>query len=171
MRDGGEGFQPKKILEVLARHDVACVVIGGIASTIHGSPFTTSDVDICPDLRATNLEKLASALNELQSRILVTDEPEGLQIEVTGALLRKSIPDFQFLHFMTKYGQIDLLYKPAGTEGYKDLVRNAVEGALGEVTVQIAALEDVIRSKQAAGRQRDLEHLPTLRKLLEISRE
>lgn len=171
MRDGGEGFQPKKILEALARHDVACVVIGGIAGTIHGSPFTTSDVDICPDLRATNLEKLASALNELQSRILVTDEPEGLQIEVTGALLRKSIPDFQFLNFMTKYGQIDLLYKPAGTEGYKDLVRNAVEGALGEVTVQIAALEDVIRSKQAAGRQRDLEHLPTLRRLLGISRE
>ncbi len=171
MREPDEGFQPKKILEALARHGVSCVVIGGIASTIHGSPYPTSDVDIVPELKPANLERLADALNELESRILVTDEPDGLKIEVTGALLRKSIPDFQFLNFLTKYGQIDLLFRPAGTDGYKDLARNAIEGTLGDVTVQIAALEDVIRSKAAAGRQRDLEHLPTLRRLLEISRE
>jgi hypothetical protein len=39
--------------------------------------------------------------------------------------------------------------------------------ALGSLTVQVAALEDVIRSKQAANRPKDQRSLPLLRQLLD----
>lgn len=164
-------FRPKAILEVLAKHGVDYVVLGGIASVIYGSPFPTSDVDVVPELKVSNLDRLAAALKEMDARILVTDEPEGREIEITGRFLKKNLPDFKFLHFKTKYGQLDILYKPAGTDGYRDLVRHAESVQLGGAAVRIAALEDIIRSKQAAGRERDLEQLPTLRKLLEVSRQ
>ncbi len=38
------------------------------------------------------------------------------------------------------------------------------------MTVLVAALEDVIRSKEAAGRDRDRAVLPDLRRALELSR-
>ena len=162
-------FQPKKILEVLHKHDVKCVVLGGIASTLYGAPFPTSDVDICPALDTENLDRLGAALKELNAVALAADEPDGLKLDCTGRNLKKWLADFKFLNLMTEYGQLDLLYRPAGTEGYRDLRRESVvEDFGGKFEVRVAALSDVIRSKQAAGRQRDLEQLPTLRKLLEL---
>jgi len=51
---------------------------------------------------------------------------------------------------------------PSGTEGYDDLLRRAhtVE-AYGEM-VPVADLDDIIRSKEAAGRPKDILHLPIL---------
>ncbi|MGH7687431.1 MAG: hypothetical protein ACREN2_11535 [Candidatus Dormibacteria bacterium] len=39
---------------------------------------------------------------------------------------------------------------------------------LGGVTVRVAALEDIVRSKEAAGRDKDAVVLPALRRLLEL---
>ncbi len=41
-------FRPEAILEVLERHRVRYVLIGGFAAAIHGSPYVTTDVDITP---------------------------------------------------------------------------------------------------------------------------
>lgn len=154
---------------MLHKHDVKCVVLGGIASTLYGAPFPTSDVDICPALDTGNLERLGTALKEMNAVALATDETDGLPLDFTGRNLKRWLADFKFLHLMTDYGQLDLLYRPAGTEGYRDLSREAVvEDLEGGLEITVAALSDVIRSKQAAGRQRDLEQLPTLRRLLEI---
>jgi predicted nucleotidyltransferase len=163
-------FNPKQILQVLTKHGVNFVVLGGIAGTIHGSPLPTSDVDICPALDNRNLQRLAEALKELDAKMMATAETEGLPLDWTEQLLRKSLLEIKFVNLITKHGQLDLLYRPAGTEGFKDLSRRAVAKHVdGEIEVRIAALGDVIRSKQAAGRQRDLEQLPTLRKLLEMT--
>src|SRR5919106_2773561 len=113
------GFQPKKILEVLRKHDVKFVVLGGIASAIYGSPFPTGDVDVCPALDTGNLGRLTSALEDLDAVMLATDEPNGLKLDFTGRSLKKWLADFKLLNFMTKYGQLDLLLRPAGTEGYR----------------------------------------------------
>jgi hypothetical protein len=65
-----------------------------------------------------------------------------------------------------------LVFQPAGTEGYADLRRNAVELDLGaREPVLVASLPDVIRSKEAAGRLKDQAQLPALRQTLEVLRE
>jgi hypothetical protein len=70
-------FRPEAILDVLERHRVRYVLIGGFAATIHGSPYVTTDVDITPATGPENLAQLPAALNELEARIRVTGEPEG----------------------------------------------------------------------------------------------
>lgn len=166
-----QSFQPKEILGVLANHGVKCVVLGGIASTLYGAPFPTSDVDVCPDVHATNLAHLANALIELDAVMIASDEPGGIHVEWSAESLKKWLVDFKFLNIQTKFGQLDLLYMPAGTTGYRDLARYAVTEKIDDVVLTVAALEDVIRSKQAAGRERDLQQLPTLRRLLELREE
>ena len=66
----------------------------------------------------------------------------------------------------TRYGDLDLSFVPAGTSGYDDLARDATEMPLYGVTVTVASLADVIRSKQAANRPKDQRVLPTLREIL-----
>ena len=66
----------------------------------------------------------------------------------------------------TDVGDLDLAFRPAGTQGYSDLRRDATTAQLYDVTVHIASLADVIRSKQAANRPKDQRVLPTLREIL-----
>lgn len=103
--------------------------------------------------------------------MMASDEPEGVELDFSGKSLQKWLVDFRFLNLSTRFGRLDLLYRPAGTEGYRDLASNAKTELIAEVEVRLAALEDIIRSKQAAGRERDLQHLPTLRRLLERKNE
>lgn len=163
-------FDPTEILRVLGRHRVDHIVIGGIGGVLHGAPMSTDDVDIVPALQKANLDSLADALNELDARILVADEPDGLKVDFTGKRLRRWIVDFRFLNLTTKFGRLDLLYKPGGTTGYLDLAANAESFDIEGLEIRVAALEDIIRSKQAVARDRDLEQLPTLRMLLESKR-
>lgn len=161
-------FRPLKILEVLAKHEIEFVLIGGVASTLHGAPFITVDLDVVPALEAANLDRLAAALEELEAVLRDADNEEGIPLELSGRVLKKAIPEFRFLRFNTTYGYLDVIHKPAGTRGFRDLNRSAINEDAGSVQVRVASLGDVIRSKQAVGRPRDLEQLPTLRRLLEL---
>ena len=58
-------------------------------------------------------------------------------------------------------------FMPAGTKGYPDLRRDALEMEVMGVHTVVASLADVIRSKEAAGRPKDQLVLPVLRRLLE----
>lgn len=166
-----DSFDPEPILKILAKHGVDYVLVGGIGGVLHGAPMLTDDLDVVPALQVKNLDALAEALNELSARILSADAPGGsIPIAFTGKRLQKWIVDFQFLNLKTDYGQLDLLHRPAGTGGFQDLAANAEEIDLGDFEVRVASLEDIIRSKQAVGRDRDLEQLPTLRMVLEQQR-
>jgi hypothetical protein len=165
-------FDPISILEMLATHGVEHVVVGGTGGIIHGSPMSTDDVDIVPDLSLSNLYALADALNEMDAELKSADAPDGvLRVEFSGPQLQRWIVEFRFLHLRTKYGDLDIIHRPGGTNGYQDLARGAETVELGTFELRVAALEDIIRSKQAVARERDLEQLPTLRMLLEEKRK
>jgi hypothetical protein len=72
--------------------------------------------------------------------------------------------------FLTDHGELDVSLDPDGTHGYGDLRRNAVRTRAYGIEFQVAALEDVIRSKEAADRPRDRAVLPDLRRTLELRR-
>ena len=74
---GDMAFDPIGALQVLQRHEVRFVVIGGVAARLWGSPTMTNDVDICYDRDPRNLERLAAALQEstLASRGVHDDVP------------------------------------------------------------------------------------------------
>ena len=157
-------LQPAQLFETLSSHDVRYVLIGGLASTLHGSPLRTNDADICPARDPRNADRLANALGELDARIRLPDDPRGVSFPYDGAfLLRVGI-----WNLVTRFGNLDISFTPDGTDGFGDLRRAAVTYDVGgDVRVPVASLLDVIRSKEAAGREKDRQALPTLRRLLE----
>ena len=56
----------QNLAELLTRHGVEFVVIGGQAETLFGSPRVTFDIDLCYRRTAENLERLAAALREMK---------------------------------------------------------------------------------------------------------
>ena len=155
------------MLRVLADHHVDYVLIGGLAATLHGSPLRTGDADICPASSPENLERLAAALRAIDARIRSADAATGLVF----ACDAKFLGGVELLNLATKFGDLDVCFRPAGVGGYDELRRNAVALALDDLVLPVAALTDIIRSKESADRPRDRSALPTLRALLERSRQ
>jgi len=152
------------VLRVLERHGVAYVVIGAQAAVIHGVPVVTEDLDITPARDTKNVEQLAEALRELRPRLRTADEPDGVEFPVDARVLGAA----DTWNLSTALGDLDLAFTPAGTTGYDDLRRNASSVDLGRgLVVRVASLADVIRSKEAAGREKDRAQLPLLRRTLE----
>ncbi|HEX4606075.1 MAG TPA: hypothetical protein VH724_18890 [Candidatus Angelobacter sp.] len=63
-------------LKALADHHVNFVVVGGYASTLHGSAYLTRDLDICYERTPENMERLVPALRPYHPR--QRGAPEGL---------------------------------------------------------------------------------------------
>jgi hypothetical protein len=160
-------LQADELFACLDRHGVRYVLIGGLAAVLHGSPLLTVDADICPSRAPDNLARLAAALDELDARIRTPDTAEGVRFPRDAVFLAR----IDLLNLVTRAGDVDLAFTPAGTTGYDDLTRYAVPMDIRGITIHVAALEDVIRSKEAANRPKDLRSLPVLRQLLEELRK
>lgn len=158
-----EPLDPTCLFTVLGAHDVDYVLIGGLAGVLHGSPAMTNDADIVPDADRPNLERLAAALGDLDARLRSPEDPEGVAFDPHPVLLAS----MAMLNLTTRCGDLDLSFTPAGTDGYHDLARRAVTFAIDDLEVQVAALDDVIRSKEAANRPKDHATLPILYALRE----
>ena len=159
-------FDPVAMLRVLHDHGVAFLVVGGIAARLRGAPLLTQDVDITPAPDRANLERLAGALKDLDARLRTATEPDGVPFPFDPGLLENATGST----LITKHGDLDLVVSPAGTDGYRDLIRDADELKVAiepDLAVQVASLADVIRSKEAAGREKDRAALPLLRRTLE----
>lgn len=160
-------YRPDAMLEVLERHEVRYVVIGGLAAELHGSPYITRDVDVTPARERDNFVKLAAALRELEAKLRFPD----LAYPVEVPLDEHSFDQGTTWTYVTKHGYLDIALLPDGTRGYEDLRRDATRERLTDtLEVSVAALADVIRSKEAAGREKDRAVLPILRQVLERSR-
>jgi len=160
-------FDPERLLSALTDRDVRFILIGGMAAVLHGDVGVTVDIDVVPERSDENLERLAEALRDLNARVRTEGEPERLPFDCSAAFFRK-LPADSIVNMTTKAGDLDLAFCPSGTEGFSDLRRDAVEiEAADRLHVFVASLEDVIRSKQAADREKDRLALPRLRRLLD----
>ncbi|HEX9869850.1 MAG TPA: hypothetical protein VGC99_14870, partial [Candidatus Tectomicrobia bacterium] len=159
-------FQPEEIFKILREHQIHYVLIGGLAATLHGSPLRTGDADICPESTPENLERLAAALREMKARIRAPDAPEGLPVPFDAAFLGR----MEVLNLTTDFGDLDLQFRPAGSQSYDSLKRRALDYDLSGERVPTAYLGDVIRSKRAADRPKDHQTLPTLDRMFDMWR-
>lgn len=110
-----------------------------------------------------NLSRLSDALEELGARVRTAGVPEGLPFSHDGSSLGRAT----IWNLTTTAGDFDLTFRPSGTDGYEDLSANAVVVDVAGHDVSVAALADVVRSKEAAGRPKDLATLDTLRDWVE----
>lgn len=150
----------EKLLGCLNRHRVEYVLIGGLAARLHGSPLLTDDVDVTPAVDRLNLGRLAAALVELGAKLRVTGAPP-----VDFPFDERSFDNFTSMTLITRHGLLDICLRPDGTRGYPDLAPNAQTYSIFGLEIEVASLDDIIRSKEAAGRNKDLQALPTLHAL------
>jgi hypothetical protein len=153
------------ILTTLIKHDVAFVVIGGVAVVHHGYVRTTRDIDIVPAPSEENLRRLWHALVEMEAEPLALGEFRAQELPASFDL--ESLLDRGNWDLATRYGRIDVIQHIVGKvetpEDHEGLVQRADRARFDFGTVLFASYEDLIDFKNLAGRDQDLIDIRALR--------
>jgi hypothetical protein len=158
-----------RIIECLGRHRVEYLLVGGIGAQMHGAARPTGDFDSLPATSKDNLDRLASAMRELNARLRV----DGMTDEESRALPlpidAESLARMDISTWRTDAGDLDVLTaiptRDGGRAGFEDLVARSERVEVDDVTVMVAGLDDIIASKEWADRPKDREALLELREL------
>jgi len=159
-------LDPELLFSTLAAHHVEYVLIGALGARLYGFPRVTADADITPQSSRDNIEHLAAALRALDARVFTDGIPEGLPFDCSGATLARS----EMWNLVTRAGRLDVAFRPAGTTGYDDLVQDAESFAVFGLTLQVASIDAIIRSKRAANRPKDAQDIAMLEAIRRSSR-
>jgi hypothetical protein len=133
-----------RLLMALVRNGVEFVVVGGVAAQLRGWAGATTDLDIAVATQADNVERLNRALAEV-----------GLMKTDYGGLGTS---------FETRYGRLEIVRRADGVGRYDDWMRQASKMEFEHLTIVVAATEDIIKSKEASGREKDHAALPGMRR-------
>jgi hypothetical protein len=165
MADDIEKSDLHKIADILIRHGVEFIVIGGQAETILGSPRITYDVDLCYRRSRDNLEKLARALIEVGPTFRGAPPDIPIILDVRALSLGNNYT------FETPFGKLDLLgwVEPLGD--YDAVNRHAVNYQIGPHQLKVISLDDLIRIKEHVGRSKDRESLLQLLAIKRLRQE
>jgi predicted nucleotidyltransferase len=162
-------FSPERLVEVLDRHGVEYLIVGGVAARAYGARRETKDIDCLVRRTRANLDRLAAAMRELHARLRV----EGLS-DAEAALLPMHIDAvtlnaIEISTWRTDAGDLDVLVDIPGRNGerrlYEDLAAGSRALDYAGIAVRVAGLSDIIASKEWVHRPKDLEALPELYEL------
>lgn len=153
----------RAILEVLNKHQVEYIVVGGVAAVIHGAPITTFDLDTLVLLDQENAERLLQALSELEARYREHQtllKPTKQDILAGGHML-----------LMTRAGPLDVLGFIGDGQRYEDLKSSSSEIRMNFGTLRVLNLKELIRQKKALGRSKDRAVADLLEEVLRSQQE
>jgi predicted nucleotidyltransferase len=155
----------ERALATLDRGAVEFIVIGGVAATLHGSAFTTLDLDVVYSRSPENIRRLAATLQE--HRPYLRGAPAGLPFVWDERTIRNGLN----FTITTEFGDLDLLGEVAGGGTYEDLLAHSSEVTGFGVRFRLVALDTLIVLKRAAGRPKDLPVIAELQGILERRRK
>ncbi len=151
--------------------DVHYIVVGGLATVLHGYARFTADVDLVIDLQKPEAEKAVKAFVGLGLNPRLPVDP----FQFADPNVRKSWRAEKNMEVLSFYDpgnpllSVDLfIYEPIP---YDKLARRAERKDIEGIIIPVCSLNDLIDLKSQAGRPRDLEDIEYLREIQRIQEE
>ena len=155
----------ERVVSALSSGKVDFIVVGGVSAVLQGVPIVTRDLDLCYRRDSDNLRRLAKALSPFHLRL------RGLPEDVPNIFDERTRQFGMNFTLAAEDESLDLLGEMSAVGGYDAIVGRAVEMDVAGHTVKVLALPDLIRTKRAAGRPKDLAVLPVLEATLQMLQE
>jgi hypothetical protein len=137
--------QAQEIRDALARHGVRYLFIGKSGAVLLGFPDTTQDADLFVEKSPANGLALTAALREIGF---------DLSDEQSQQIVRGK----DFVQLKNGPFDLDLVFAPDGIETFQAAWQRHVDTD----GFPVCHLDDIIASKRASNRRKDLESLPRL---------
>ena len=149
-------FEESVLLEVMRaviQVGLDAIVIGNGAAALQGVPVTTQDIDFLVRETPRNEDKIKDLVAVLGENVRSSRpfEPVSRMIRVEGLPV-----------------DIDFVFGLSSRAKFESVKSRAHEITIGDVSIRVADLQDVIAAKRAAGRPKDLATLAILQQYLDV---
>lgn len=147
------------LLRLLLEKNIDFVLIGEFASAVYGSTMVTRDIDICYACTPDNLNSLRDLLKDLHP--IHRQTPQKLSfIEIP-----ENLQGVSNLYLNTDLGTLDIVSQVTGVGDFDHVKKNAIEISLFGHKCKVISIDDLIKSKKAIGRNKDLLVVEELEKI------
>lgn len=154
----------EEILKRLILRRVEFVLVGGFAGVVHGAPIVTRDIDVCLKFTHDNLDRLASAFQDMHPVHRLAAQP--IPFEITDTNWNR----FRNIYLQTDLGILDCLGEVLGIGDFDQVISESESIDLPFGSITVLKIESLIRAKEAMGRPHDLQTSAHLRLILEKRR-
>lgn len=141
-------------LTALEKHQVKYLIVGGHAVAVYGYVRTTSDLDLWIDQSPGNLKKLGEAIASLG---YTNDSCEKALDEIKR---NKNIALFD-----DHNNKIDIIQLYSTRLSFEEAFNKRKDISTGSITLYVIGFEDLIDTKMASGRLKDLVDVKELKQL------
>ena len=134
-------------LKALGEEKIDCILIGAMAAIQQGAPLMTVDYDFWVHL------------------------PERRYVRLLGVVRRQGgTIRARTLYELSDGTQVNAIFQPDGLRAFRSEWKSSHWGKLEGVSVKVLPLRQVIASKRAANREKDLAVLPVLERTLRLAK-
>ena len=146
----------EEFLESFNAHGVRYLVVGAHAVAFHARPRATKDLDLYLEPTRENAERALAAIRDFFGGSDLGLNPEDL-IEPDSVIQLGIAPS-----------RIDLLASLSAVQDFQAAWDHRAEGHFGPIETQYLALDDLLREKEATGRDQDRVDARSLRKARDL---
>ncbi len=140
----------QKLLQFLVESPLDFVLIGGFAAVLHGCNQSTRDIDVCLALSPEQVHALRQILGPLRPRHRMTHE------KLSFLEHPKDLTGIENLYLETDLGVLDIVSRVEAVGNFYDVLKNATQIEIYDGRCHLISIDDLIKSKKALGRHRDL---------------
>ena len=156
------------LFALLAASGARFVIVGGLATVMHGVDRTTSDVDVMLDLATEPTRAAIKALTEAGFRPMAPVNPADLADPMVRRRwqLEHNMQVFSLWDSTNTRPTVDILLD--AVIPFEDLWRDAITMTFRGVAVKVASIAHLIQLKEYAGRPQDISDVARLRQIADM---
>ena len=150
------------LFKALNEANVQYIVVGGLATVLHGYARFTADVDLVINLNQVEAEKAIKVITSLGLKPRAPVDP----MQFTDKAIReswfndKNMLVFSFFDPNNPLMVLDVFIREPFP--FEEMINRTVQMDFGDITVPVCAINDLIEMKKIAGRPKDLEDIKYL---------
>ena len=151
------------VMRAFQKKKVKYLLVGGMATNLHGFARNTADMDILVEMSDENLAKVVSVLKGNGYRVKQPVDPMGIADKKIREdwINNKNMKAFNF-YKEVNYSEVDVIID--SPISYEKAKKDVMHLRVGSLNIPVISLKNLIRMKKRAGR--DIDKMDIARLLL-----
>ena len=158
----------ESLFKALNDAKVKYVVVGGLATVLHGYARMTADIDLLVSLESEDAKRAIDALLKYGMMPRLPVDPAQFADEKIRQHWRhdKNMEVFSLYHPKNALLSVDLfIHEPIP---YVELIARSEKMNIGDIVIPVCSLQDLIRLKTQAARPKDIDDIEHLKEIFNI---